>query len=291
MIAGYPSPMKIRILRTGVAAFAAVTLVASPVCAQIMTGTSGAAATGGAGSGASASYRVGPGDLLSVTVYRSPDLQSQVRVDASGKIPFAALGEVEVGNMTASEIATMLAQGLKKKGILVDPSVNVLVTEIRAKTVMVMGSVSRPGEVPLDREGMTLATVLARSGASFGTGAGVVTVMENDDRNAPRSQYLISELVSGSKDRPAKSGEILVVQSAPTIYVSGEVGKPGAYPLEPNMTIGQALALGGGITPRGSRSRIRLTRKENGKTVEIKSVSFDTPVLPDDLIYVKQRLF
>ena len=269
-------------------------LADSPLVAQsgsIPTGA-GVPQGGGASAGAAADYRVGPGDLLSITVYRSPDLQQSTRVGTDGDITFPSLGKVEVANMTAGDIAAKLSDGLKTKGILVNPSVNVLVSEIRSKVVLVMGAVARPGEVPLDRPNLTLAAVLARAGATFGTGSGIVTVMEGKQENAPRTQMRISDLVSGAKDRDARAGEILVVQSAPMIYVSGEVGHPGAFPLEADMTVGQAVALGGGITPRGSQGRIRVTRKApDGSVTVLKGVTFNTKVQADDLIYVRQRLF
>ncbi len=268
-----------------------LSLSASMASAQIATGNTALNGTA-APSGASADYRVGAGDLLAISVYRSPDLQTNVRVGTDGTIGFPSLGELQVANKTANEISDLLAGQLKQRGILISPSVNVLVSEVRARTVMVMGSVARPGEVPLDRPGMTLATVLARSGATFGTGAAVVTVMENKTDQAPREQFRMSDLVSGTSDREARPGEILVVESAPTIYVSGEVGRPGAYPLEPGMTVGQALAVGGGVTPRGSAGRIRLTRTPpGGKPQTTDSIKFDAPLMPGDLVYVRQRLF
>ncbi|MFS0735488.1 polysaccharide biosynthesis/export family protein [Sphingomonas sp. 1P06PA] len=242
------------------------------------------------GGGAAANYLVGPGDLLAINVYRSPDLQTQVRVSGDGTILFPSIGQVKVADMTASQIADQIGKLLKDGGILVSPSVNVLVSEVRSKTVSVMGSVARPGQVPLDRPNMTLTEVLSLAGATFGTGSGIVTVMMGPDASA-REQFRIAELVSGAKDRAARPGETLVVQAAPTVYVSGEVGRPGAFPVEANMTVGQAVALGGGVTPRGSRNRIEIQRKNADGTTTIIKAKQDTAVLPDDLIVVKQRLF
>jgi polysaccharide export outer membrane protein len=256
------------------------------------TGSPVAQTTPPIAAGAAADYKVGAGDLLAIQVYRAPDLGETVRVASDGSIEFPSLGKVTVNNLTAADIAAKLVAGLKGRGILVAPSVNVLVTEVRSKVAMVMGAVGRPGEIPLDRPGLTLAAVLARAGATFGTGSGIVTIT-NATGQGTREQFRIADLVSGAKDRPARAGEILVVQSAPTIYVSGEVGRPGSYPLEPNMTVGQAIAVGGGITPRGSRSRIQLTRKNGtgAATQILNHVKLDTPVMPDDLVTVRQRLF
>lgn len=237
-------------------------------------------------------YPVGPGDLLRIDVYRSPDMSTTVRVSDQGDIAVPALGPVSVQGLTASAISALIRDRLISGKILTNPNVNVLVAEIHSKVVLVMGAVARAGEIPLDRPGLTVATVLARAGANFGTGDAIVTVIEGSKPNAPRSQLNIGDVISGRADRPVRDGEIIVVRSPPTVYVSGEVTRAGAFPIEPRMTVGQAIALGGGATPRGSMSRFRLSRRQpDGSIVRLKPVHLDTLVQPDDLIVVEPRLF
>ncbi len=288
------APKATRAVRYGTIAALLLTLTAGASYAQtqvssgLPTGTPNTAPVV-AGTGAGADYRIGAGDLLNISVYRAPDLGGLIRVGTDGTISFPAIGSISVGDKTAGDVSRAIAAQLKGKGILIDPNVNVLVSEVRAHVVEVLGQVGRPGPVPLDRPGMTLAGVLARAGATFGTGSGVVTVVSP---NGPREQFLLADLLSGQRDRVAGTGEILVVQAAATFYVSGEVGHAGAFGIERNMTVGQALALGGGITPRGSRNRVTLTRKQpDGKTVVYQKVKDTMPVQPDDLIVVRQRVF
>jgi polysaccharide export outer membrane protein len=237
-------------------------------------------------------YPVGPGDLLRIDVYRSPDMSTTVRVSDQGDIVVPAIGPVPVRGLTASAIAALIRDKLITDKILTNPIVNVLVAEINSRVVLVMGAVARAGEIPLDRPGLTIATVLARAGANFGTGDGIVTVIESSKPDAPRRQMNISDVISGREDGPVHDGQIIVVRSPPTVYVSGEVERAGAFPIEPHMTVGQAIALGGGATPRGSMSRFRLSRRQpDGSVVRLKDVHLDTLVAPDDLIVVEPRLF
>jgi len=237
-------------------------------------------------------YPVGPGDLLRIDVYRSPDMTTTVRVSDDGDIAVPAIGLVRVQGLTASAIAALIRDKLISDKILTNPNVNVLVQEINSRVVLIMGSVSRAGEMPLDRPGLTLAMVLARAGANFGTGDAIVTVIENSKPDAPRKQMNIADIISGRADEPVRNGEIIVVRAPPTVYVSGEVGRAGAFPIEPNMTVGQAIALAGGVTPRGSMSRFHVSRRQpDGSVVRLKGVHLDTPVGPDDLIVVEPRLF
>ena len=62
------------------------------------------------------------------------------------------------------------------------------------------------------------------------------------------------------KDFALKGGDTINVERAPVFYIYGEVTRSGAYRVEPNMTVMQAIAAGGGITPRGSDRRLKLRR-------------------------------
>jgi polysaccharide export outer membrane protein len=88
-----------------------------------------------------------------------------------------------------------------------------------------------------------------------------------------------------------KNGDTIHVDRAPVFYIYGEVARSGAYRLEPNMTVMQAIAAGGGITPRGSDRRLKLRRPTGeGKTVET-DVKLDDRVKANDVIFVKESLF
>jgi polysaccharide export outer membrane protein len=242
--------------------------------------------------GASADYRVGPGDVLGILVYRSPDMNSQITVDTDGTIVFPELGRVNVQDLTMGQIAESLESRFRHAGILVNPVVNVTVTQLRSKRVSVMGAVGHPGDVPLDRQGLLLSQVLAVAGANFGTGDAAVTVMGGAGSDATPEHFRIADIVSGRNDRPARSGEVIVVESAPLVYVTGEVGHPGAFPLEPNMTVDQSIAVAGGVTTRGSIHRLRITRKQkDGSTQNISHPRLQTVLEPDDVVFVKTRVF
>jgi polysaccharide export outer membrane protein len=242
--------------------------------------------------GASADYRVGVGDVLGISVYRSPEMASQLAVATDGTIVFPELGPIHVGDLTTAQIANEIQARLRRAGILTSPQVNVIVVQLRARLVSVMGAVSRPGEYPVDRESMTVSQVLALAGANFGTGDAVVTLIEGNGVGAARSQARIADIVSGSADRAVHNGEVIVVQAAPLVYVTGEVGHPGSFALEPGMTIDQAIAVAGGVTPRGSIHRLRVTRKgDDGAQHELADHRLDTAVQPNDVITVRTRVF
>jgi polysaccharide export outer membrane protein len=93
------------------------------------------------------------------------------------------------------------------------------------------------------------------------------------------------------KNYELAGGDIIFVPRASTFYIYGEVLKPGAYRLEKNMNVMQALSLGGGITPRGTQRGIEIRRQGvDGKPTKIHAELTD-PVQADDVVYVKESLF
>jgi len=80
------------------------------------------------------------------------------------------------------------------------------------------------------------------------------------------------------------------VHKASMVYVYGEVQKGGAYRVEPNMTVMQAIAMGGGVTPRGTLRGIKISRRDGSNVREISARLNDT-VKPDDVVYVSESLF
>jgi polysaccharide export outer membrane protein len=103
----------------------------------------------------------------------------------------------------------------------------------------------------------------------------------------------LRELENGdlSQNVQLVNGDTIFVQRAESVYVFGQVRNPGAYPFrQKNTTVLQALSLAGGVTDRGSTSRIQIVRIVDGKTEEIRA-ELDDFVQPRDTIIVSERFF
>jgi polysaccharide export outer membrane protein len=68
------------------------------------------------------------------------------------------------------------------------------------------------------------------------------------------------------------------------------VQKGGAYRVEPHMTVMQAIAMGGGITPRGTERGIKISRRD-GQGVRRIDANLTDSIQADDVIYVRESLF
>jgi polysaccharide export outer membrane protein len=146
----------------------------------------------------------------------------------------------------------------------------------------VLGQVARPGRFALDETSSQLADVIAAAGGVLPTGS--ETVMVTRGGKEQKVELL-------GKSFPLQGGETVYVDRAPVFYIYGEVARAGAYRVEPNMSVMQAIAAGGGITPRGSDRRLKLRRTTaEGKWIET-DAGLQERVKADDVIYVREALF
>ena len=91
---------------------------------------------------------------------------------------------------------------------------------------------------------------------------------------------------------PVENGDIIYVDRAPTIYIYGEVQRPGQLRLERGMTLMQALAAGGGLTRARHRARHPgAPASDASGSVKILELRMNDRVERDDVIYVKESLF
>jgi polysaccharide export outer membrane protein len=226
--------------------------------------------------------KLGVGDAVRVTVFQQPDLTTEARISDKGTIAVPLLGEVKVGGLTASEAGGKIADGYKNGKYLKSPQVTVALTTVRSRQISLLGHVARPGRYPLDDTSSRLADVIAAAGGLTPEGSEQVTITREG------KQIKVAAL---GKDFELKGGDTVVVERAPQFYIYGEVTRAGAYRMEPNMTVMQAISVGGGITPRGSDRRLKLRRTgADGKVVET-DASLQDVVKPGDVIYVKESLF
>ena len=105
-------------------------------------------------------YMLGQGDKISILVFDEPDLTLDATVSASGFINYSYLGNLQVANKTPLELEEHIAE-LLRNGYLVNPSVNVSVSEFRP--FFIGGEVRSPGSYPV-QPGLTVDKAIALAG-------------------------------------------------------------------------------------------------------------------------------
>ncbi|MDR1424960.1 MAG: polysaccharide export protein EpsE [Azoarcus sp.] len=239
-------------------------------------------------------YILGPGDIVRITVFQSPDLTTEARVSEKGTLTFPMIGTVTVGGLSISAAEKEIATRLREGGFVRLPQVNVLPLQIRGNQVSVLGQVNRPGRYPLETANLRLTDIIATAGGIAQTGADTAVFIGTRGGKLIRREIDISALfLSGdmTRDLPLADGDLVYVHRAPSFYIYGEVNRPGAFRLERNMSVMQGLASGGGTTPRGTTRGLRIHRRDASGTLKVVEPGLDDLLQADDVIYVKESLF
>ena len=204
------------------------------------------------------------------------------------------MGSVQLGGLTISAAEKKIADALQKGGFVKMPQVNIVLRQVRGSQVAVLGQVSRPGRFPLETLNARVSDMLAAAGGTTAAGDDVLIVTGQRDGKPFRKVIDIPALFLNAKsddDIVLSGGDTLYVNKAPVFYIYGEAQRPGPYRIERGMTVMQALAQGGGLTVRGSQNRLRLSRRDAGGTVVESAPKLTDPVLPEDVIFVRESIF
>lgn len=241
-----------------------------------------------------AEYQLGSGDNIRIQVFQNPDLTMETRVTENGTVSYPLVGSVKIGGMTIPAAEQAIAKALKDGGFIQAPQVNISLLLNRGNQVTVLGAVGRPGRYPLETFNMRFSEMIAVAGGIGPLGADVAILTGTRDGKPTRKEIDIPGMFLGGRlndDIVVAGGDVIYVHRQPMFYIYGETQRPGAFRVERNMTIRQALVTGGGPTLRGTERALRLYRRGADGKVETLTPGLDDPVQPDDVLYVKESLF
>jgi polysaccharide biosynthesis/export protein len=250
---------------------------------------------------AHAQYVIGPQDVLAITVWDQPDLSGKFTVEADGTFTFPLIGRIKAGGLTMRDVEESLKKQLLN-GFFKNPQLSVSVDQYRSQRIYVVGEVRQPGPQPLTGD-MTLIEALARAGSTSERASREAVIVRARagatgpvlPNEADQSQIVRVDLKALQSGAPMeqvtlRDGDTIFVMPAEAVYVTGHVRNPGAYAIQHDMTILQALSLAGGATDRAATARIKVVRVVNGKRTELK-VKLTDLVQPGDTILVPERFF
>jgi polysaccharide export outer membrane protein len=239
-------------------------------------------------------YVLGPGDVIRVNVFQSPDLSLETRVSESGAITYPLLGQVQVGGITVVQAEKRIADGLRTGNYVKQPQVSILVVQVRGNQASVLGQVNRPGKYPLELANTRLTDLIAMAGGVATGGADMIVVTGVRNGKPFRQEIDLPSIFMGGKtgdDMVMQNGDVIYVDRMPTIYIYGEVQRPGALRLERDMTVMQALATGGGLTQRGTERGLRVHRRGADGRIQVIQPTMEDKLRDGDVVYVRESLF
>ena len=248
--------------------------------------------------------KIGPNDLISVSVYDSPELTRTIRVGGDGEIRLPMLRRTipAAGRMPA-ELEQRIAAALVEEHLIVDPYVTVTVAEYSSRPISVAGAVKSP--LTFQAIGpVTLLEALTRAGGLTGDAGSEILVSRKPDaagaatplvrRIAVKSLFAVGDPEANLQ---LTGGEEIRVPEGGKIFVIGNVRKPGAYPLQNDSqtTLLQVLALAEGLSPNASNQAYVFRRADGAQsktetTIELKKIldrkAPDAVLSASDIVYV-----
>jgi len=264
-------------------------------------------------------YRIGPRDVITLTVYAGGELQNRLDLTVSEKgtinVPF--IGSVSAAGRTIFELESLITKPLTRD-YFVNPEVNVSVKEYHSLQYFISGAVESPGLYEMTSRA-TLLELLAKAGGVLPERGNVAYIQRKSTNHNGKGQVstvrpagtdpikvdLKKLLDQGdmSQNRALESGDVVYIPPEKTlnlanskIYVGGEVKSPGLFSFQPGLTALNACIMAGGFTKFAAPNRTRVIRHQGDKKVIIKinlnnvknGKIADVKLLPGDRIQVPE---
>lgn len=157
-------------------------------------------------------YIIGPGDVLSINVWRETEISQKLVVRPDGMITLPLVGDVTATGQTPEELALLVSKKLET--ILTNPQVQVIVAEVHSKFFVVVGNVTKPGQYSLTRPTTVIEAVSQAGGFRDFAKTSKMYVLHSENGKRVRIPFNYNKAVSGktsAQDVEISSGDAIVV--------------------------------------------------------------------------------
>ena len=187
--------------------------IALMCCAFAATGLAGESAVGMKPAGADLpAYHLQPGDVITVSVWKETELQSDVLVRPDGVFSFPLAGDVEAVGKTVEEIRTVLVERLKR--YIPTPVVTVEVKQINGNRIYVVGRVNRAGDFPLSSPLDVMQAIALAGGATPFAAINDIVILRRQNGQQQALHFHYSDVARGrdlSQNVLLQGGDTVVV--------------------------------------------------------------------------------
>jgi len=158
-------------------------------------------------------YVIGADDVLSINVWKEPEVSRTVPVRSDGKISLPLAGEVQASGETPLQLEKVLAA--KLQSFISEPEVTVIITEIKSQKFNILGQVSRPGTYPLTNASTVLDAIAIAGGfRDFAKQKSIYVLRQNPGGGESRLPFNYKEVIKGKN-----SAQNIKLQPRDTIVV------------------------------------------------------------------------
>ncbi len=236
------------------------------------------------------------GDIVEIQIFDAPEYSVRMPVSSAGQIAIPYAGLFHIEGMTSIEAAKAIERLFVQEQILRDPRV-IVTTQQFGYSVTVMGEVKSPGIYALAGR-KRLVDMLTEAGGISDRAGHVIEIFPSGSMKNPQTILWDPTLrENDNAELEIKTGETILVSRCGVVYVGGNVGRPGAYPLcESNhTTLSEVIALAQGTKPNTYTNRTILLRSSGSGTRVVQKVKLedvlrgrtvDITMQPDDILFI-----
>ncbi|MFH1488893.1 MAG: polysaccharide biosynthesis/export family protein [Pseudomonadota bacterium] len=252
------------------------------------------------------SYRIGPRDILAVTIFAGGEKQNEVDLTVSekGEITAPFIGIVKAEGLTVNELDALIRKPLEKD-YFVNPEVVIFIKEYHSLRYYISGAVKNPGLYETSSEA-SLMELIAKAGGLLPDRGNIAYILrastgriaEGDSiKNLMARKEPIKVDLKRLLDEGDSSCNLMLLpddvvyiprQKAldlgdSKVYVGGEVKNPGAYDFQPGLTALNACLMAGGFDKFAAPNRTKVIRKNEGaqETININLDRVKEGKIPD----------
>lgn len=157
-------------------------------------------------------YSIGAEDVLTIDVWKEPEVSRTVPVRMDGKISLPLLNDLQAAGLTPTQLGSEITEHLRK--VLVNPQVTVIVTQMNSQRIYIVGQVTRGGSFPLEPNMSAVQALSNAGGFTQFANLKKIYVLRSENGLEEKLQVNYKEVISGRKpigDIRLKTGDTIVV--------------------------------------------------------------------------------
>ncbi len=254
-------------------------------------------------------YRIGPGDILNITVWDHPELtipagqyrsaeQAGHLVAANGTIFYPYAGTVEAAGKTTREVREILTRRIART--IRNPQLDVRVAAFRSQRAYVVGEVDQPGPTPITDKPLTIVDAISQAGRTTGAADLAHATLTRNDKTYDVDLVAIYRHGDLAGNMLLQDGDVLRIpnKNLRQVFVLGEVLRPGPMGMrDGELTLAEAVTSGGGVSATTSDPTGIYVIRGAPKEAEIYQLDSKSPaglllarqfeLQPHDVVYVE----
>ncbi len=251
-------------------------------------------------------YRIGPEDLLSISYWQQPDLNSNLKVRQDGKISLPVIGEIVAAGLTTAELSKKIVEKISFYNKSISQA-TVVILEYNSQKVFVQGQVNRPGKYSFESIPNLWEVITEAGGPAEGADLSAVKIIRGGDEAGKTLRVNLAQALEKgdfTKLPKLKIGDTVEIPRSilslggergipsPSFtgrnvyYIYGQVTRPNVYPLEGEIDLLDAIVLAGGPTPNANMKNVKVLIKgaTYSSVVEINLEDFSSKGRPSRLL-------